>query len=238
MSAALERMKRQAVLLGPSFADRMGESHLDVARELERAPDNVIQLLNRATELHGPFEPRGSLQTWQETLYSSIVTETALTAAAEAYLYPLVYGGPIPPMYMVPHRTLHLRTGGQLSAAATPGTFTERVKWSSLGDAASAGTTLATSAATTMTASATNVTWQAEIYITCRTEGTAGTVMATGIFESSFGVPTPGSFHLPASAPATVNVDTTTTKYVTWTHTPSLATASIAGTRYVLSSLN
>lgn len=235
--STLERMKRQAVLLGPSFADRLGESHLDVARELERAPDNVVQLLRRATELRGPFEPRASLQTWQETLYSSIVTETALTAAAEAYLFPNYYGGPIPPQYMVPHRTLNLRISGQLSTAATPGTFTERLKWSALGDAATAGVTLAASAATTMAASQTNITWRAEFYVTCRTEGATGTLIATGIFESA-AIPTPFAFTMPASAPATATVDTTTTKYLTFTHTPSLATASIAGMQYTLTSLN
>lgn len=237
MSQVLERMKRQAVLLGPSIGDRLGEHNLDVARELERAPENVLASLRRATELRGPFEPRGSLQTWQETLYSSLVTETALTAAAEAYLYPNYYGGPIPPQYMIPHRTLHLRIAGQTSTAATPGTFTEKIKWSALTDAATAGVTLATSAATTMAASQTNITWRAEVYITCRTEGTSGTFMATGIWESA-AIPTTAQFLLPASAPATATVDTTTTKYLTLTHTPSLATASIAGVQYTLSALN
>jgi hypothetical protein len=236
--SALERMRQQAVVLGPSIGDRLGEHNIDVGRELLRAPENVMESLRRATELRGPFEPRGSLQSWQETLYSSIATETALTAAAVGYLFPNYYGGPIPPLYLVQHRTLHLRIAGQLSAAATPGTFTAALKLRALADAASAGVTLATSAATTMTASATNVSWRAEFYMTCRSEGVSGTILATGIFECSGGIPTTGAMHLPASAPAVATVDTTITKYVTFTHSPSLATASIAGFQYTLSSLN
>lgn len=225
------------------------ENHMAYQEAMGRAPDFVLEQLDRARELRGPFEPRGSLNSWQETLFSSIATETALTAAAEASPYPVpaastpgFYGG-IPGGYLVQHRTLHLRVAGQLSTAATPGTFLWKMRWA---NTATGGVVLvasggagATGTAITMAASQTNAFWRAEFYITCRAEGsgTAGSLIATGVLESP-GIPTTNQTTFPATAPAAVGVDTTTAQQVIFTHTPSLATASLAGMQYVFTSLN
>lgn len=207
-------------------------------------PDAILEHLNRARDLRGPFEPRGSLNTWSETLYSSTVNETALTAAAEAVMFPAstvpgFYGG-MPGGYMSPHRTLHLRCAGQLSTAATPGTFLFRIRWGGV-----AGTVLvasggagATGTAVTMAASQTNVFWRAEWYITARGDiSTTAALFASGIMETA-GVPTTQNLYFPATAPASVNADTTVFKDLAITHQPSLATASIAGMQYTLESMN
>jgi hypothetical protein len=208
------------------------ENHIALQEARKRIPDHILEMLDKARELRGPFEPRLSLNTWQETLYTSIVTETALTAAAEAVVFPASsqpgdYGA-IPGAYMIQHRTLHLRIAGQLSTAATPGTMLWKLRWGGL-----AGTVL------TMAASQTNAFWRAEFYITCRAEGTgtSGSLIATGVFESP-GIPTTNQTTFPATAPAAVGVNTKTTQDLAFTHTPSLATASFAGMQYTLASLN
>jgi hypothetical protein len=214
-------------------------------REMRDLPEGILRHLEMARAEAGPGEKRGSLNTWSETLYSSIVTETALTAAAEAVVYPAstavgVYGG-IPGGYMVQHRTLHLRCAGQVTTAATPGTMLWGLRWGGV-----AGVVLvrsngagATGTAITMAASQTNVFWRAEWYITCRAEGsgTTGSLFATGIMETE-AIPTKFSVTFPLTAPAAVGVDTTTFKDLALTHTPSVATASFAGMQYTLESMN
>lgn len=213
-------------------------------RRGRKLPEGILEHLYRARDLRGAFEPRGSLNTWSETLYSSTQNETALTAAAEALPFPAstvpqFYGG-IPGGYMGPHRTLHLRCAGQLSTAATPGTFLFRVRWGGV-----AGTVLvasggagATGTATTMAASQTNVFWRAEWYITARGDiSTTAALFATGILETA-GVPTTQNMYFPATAPASVNADTTVFKDLAVTHQPSLATASLTGMQYTLESMN
>jgi hypothetical protein len=220
------------------------ENEIARLEALRRAPAFLLEQLDRARELRGPFEPRGSLNTWSETLYSSTATETALTAAAAASIFPAstvpgYYGG-VPGGYMVPHRTLHLRVAGQVTTAATPGTFLWKLMWGG-----NAGTALvasggagATGTAITGTASLTNSFWRMEFYITARGDiGTAAAMLATGIFEGDL-IPTTGYATFPKTAPAAVNVDTTTFKDLAVQHTPSLTTASIAGMQFTLEAIN
>ena len=244
----LAQMERRAVLLGDRpHGERRRYTKLENELErliLKRAPDHVLEQLDRARELRGPFEPRGSLNTWSETLYSSTVTETALTAAAEAVMFPAStvpgYYGFIPGGYMVPHRTLHLRAAGQLSTAATPGTFLDRIRWGGVTGTVlvASGGAGATGTAVTMAASQTNVFWRCELYITARGDiSTAAALFASGILESA-GIPTTQNLYFPATAPAAVNADTSVGKDLAFTHTPSLATASRAGFQYTLESMN
>lgn len=243
-------MERQAVLLDPppkalGRRPRFSKLENEIARQeaMGRVPDHVLEQLDRARELRGPLEPRGSLNTWQETLYSSIATETALTAAAEAVVFPSstvsgYYGG-VPGGYMMPHRTLHLRIGGQLSTAATPGTMLWAIRWGGI-----AGTVLvksngagATGTAITMAASQTTTFWRGEFYITCRTDGASGTLLASGILESE-AIPTKNMVTFPLTAPAAVTANTIIYTDLAFTHQPSVATASFGGMQYTLTSLN
>lgn len=216
---------------GRPFATPETVSEARRQRAIRRAPAHVLDSLERARELHGPWEPRASLQTWHETLYSSIATETALTAAAIGLVFPAYYGN-IPANYLQPHRTLHLRVFGQLSTAATPGTFLEQIRLDTTG-----GTVLVATAATTMSATQTNISWRGEWYLTCRTDGTAGTVFCSGIIESA-AIPTTGQMVAPPSAPATAACDTTVAHSIVLAHTPSLATASMQGMQWTFDTLN
>jgi hypothetical protein len=220
------------------------ENELRRLEALGRAPAHVLEQLDMARALRGPYEPRGSLNTWSETLYSSTVTETALTAAAEAVMFPAStvpgWYGFIPGGYMIPHRTLHIRIAGQCSTAATPGTFLWALRWGGVG-----GTVLVksngagvTGTAITGTASLTNSFWRAELYITSRGDiGTAAPLFASGILEGDI-IPSPSNVFFPKTAPVAVNSDTSIGKDMAITHTPSLATASIAGMQYTLESMN
>jgi hypothetical protein len=247
---SLAQMERMAVDLGAGPTPngrrrRFTKLENELQRNILRgAPDHVLDLLDKARELRGPYEPRGSLNTWSETLYSSTVSETALTAAAEAVVFPTStvpgWYGFIPGGYMVPHRTLHFRIAGQLSTAATPGTMLWRVRWGGL-----AGTVLvasggagATGTALTMSASQTNAFWRAEVYVTARGDiSVTAALLATGIIETN-SIPTTFATTFPVTAPAPVNADTSTGKDLSFTHTPSLATASFQGLQYTLESMN
>jgi hypothetical protein len=230
---------------GRPWAEPQSESDLVARDAIMRAPAHVLEHLHRARELRGPLEPRGSLNTWQETLYSSVKTETALTAAAEAVVYPASsqpnYYGAIGGSLLMKHRTLHLRIAGQISAAATPGTFLWALRWGGLAGAVlvKSGGAGATGTAITGTASLTNSFWRAEFYLTCQDDGpTAASLLATGILEGDI-IPTTGYITFPKTAPAAVgSLDTTVLKDLAFTHQPSLATASIAGMQYTLTSLN
>jgi hypothetical protein len=245
---SLAQMERMAVPLGDRPSGRR-RRYTKLENELQSkillgAPDHVLDLLDKARELHGPYEPRGSLNTWSETLYSSTAAETALTAAANAAVFPVStvpgWYGFIPGGYMIPHRTLHLRFAGQITTAATPGTFLFIIKWGG-----AAGTALvasngagATGTAITGTASLTNSFWRAEIYCTARGDiAAAAPLFCTGVFEGDL-VPTTGQMTFPKTAPAAVNADTRTGADFTVTYTPSLATASIQGLQYTLESMN
>jgi hypothetical protein len=215
-------------------------------------PEHILELLDKARELRGPFEPRLSMNTWHETLYSSTVSETALTAAAEAVVFPAssqpgIYGA-IPGGYMVPHRTLKLRIAGQMTiAVTTPGTFLWRLRWGGVAGTAlvaSGGAGATGTALTPLTTGFTNIFWEAEFYVNQRgdvSSATAGSLLATGYMKNAAfdAAAVRNMVPFPATAPAAVgSLDTTTTKDLAFTHTPSLTTASIQGMQYLLSSLN
>lgn len=218
------------------------------AKRTRQAPDAIIHHLDMARALRDdPFAPAAS-DGFEETIYSSTATETALTAASEAAIFPVStkwkYYGLIPGGYMRTTRTLHLRVAGQLSTAATPGTFLWAVRWGG-----AAGTVLvksngagATGTAITMAASQTNVFWRAEFYVTARVgadSGATGSLFCTGILESE-AIPTKNAVWFPLNTPAAVTVNNmhTTDADLTFTHTPSLTTASLAGMQYTLESMN
>lgn len=235
----------------PRTGRRWGEPTCEddaIARDaVLRAPAHVLESLHRARELHGAMDIRNSLNSWNEVKFSSVADEAALTAAAEAVVFPAstreYYYGLIPGGAMVAHKTYHLRVSGQLSTAATPGTMLWAVRWGGLAGAAlvksnGAG---ATGTAITMAASQTNTFWRAEFYLTSRGSVASPTSLAlicSGILETE-AIPTKNMVTFPLTAPAQVaSLDGTTDKDLAITHTPSLATASFAGRQYTLTSLN
>jgi hypothetical protein len=138
----------------------------------------------------------------------------------------------LPANFWEPKRLLHLRARGLWAATATP-TYTFRLQQTS-----PAAVTIVTSAAITVSA-LTNQAWEIDIQIQCRTDGTAGTVLAQG--DLNMGGVT-GTQYLPATgtAPAAVAVDTTVAE--TWqleiAASASSASNTVKGTILEVKSVN
>lgn len=97
-----------------------------------------------------------------------------------------------------------MRCFGRITTALTPGNLTIQ-----LGYGTADGTTgaLATSAALTLVASQTNISWRFEGRVRCRSKGVAastGILFGTGVFECNPAVIAAGQGLIPATAPAQV----------------------------------
>jgi hypothetical protein len=83
-------------------------------------------------------------------------------------------------------KKLHIRLFGKITTGATPGNLQLGIYY---GDGTDAnGVLLASSAAFALTASQTNLSWEMDVYVRCLTPGSAGTLLATGIFNANVGV--------------------------------------------------
>ena len=126
----------------------------------------------------------------------------AVTLASTAKaLYPAsnfpVLGG----QYWVrPGKALRIRAFGKITTGATPGNGTFAIYYGTGADAN--GTVLASSAAQTLVASQTNLSWELDIKIRCVTIGSAGTLYVTGHAIFNTAVIAAGTFLIPASAAA------------------------------------
>lgn len=103
---------------------------------------------------------------------------------------------------------------GKMTTAATPGNLTIEIR---LATTDAGGTILATSAATALAASKTNISWELDCTVKCRAvgSGTAGSLFAYGqfAFDGAGGLFTTAANNpllIPASAAAATGVDTTT----------------------------
>lgn len=199
-----------------------------------KIPDHIKRNLDRAKEVEGPFEPRNSIQTWEETLTCPIQDGTAVTAAAtESIMTPAIFT--LPANYLYPGRMLKWTLfGRQSTAITTPGTITFKLSYSATGLGA---VTMATSGsfAPDPTAAATNLTFMVEWWTVCRSSGTAGTGMSVGRIEWSdyddaSASTIVGNLNMrmaPTSAPATAAIDTTVARSLNPTYTSSVGTASM-----------
>lgn len=94
----------------------------------------------------------------------------------------------------------HIHMFGAITTAATPGNLTFDVYYGSGANAT--GTIIASSAALTLVASQTNISWSLDLYIRCVTIGSAGTLICTGNFIVGTAVIAAGFALIPATAPA------------------------------------
>jgi hypothetical protein len=97
-----------------------------------------------------------------------------------------------------PGRRLKIRAFGRITTGATPGNFQFGVYYGTGGDAN--GVQLAASTAQALTAGQTNLSWEAEVNVHCRSTGATGTLFATGRILFAEGVCAPHIL-LPGSAP-------------------------------------
>lgn len=99
-------------------------------------------------------------------------------------------------------KKMRIRLFGRMTTAATPGNLTIDVYYGTGGDAN--GVLLASSAAVALTASQTNLSWQCDVYVHCRSIGATGTLFVTGAFVANVAVlaSTLQPMMIPASAAA------------------------------------
>lgn len=218
---------------------------VDVEREMYRAPEHVKDNLAKASA-QAPFEPRASMQAWEEVLYVPLADgATYTTPAAEATIFPIFT---LPANYLYPGRVLKWTVMGRLSSAiTTPGTFTWKLSYSATGLGAVAVATTG-AFAPDPTAAATTLPWMLEAWTVCRSSGTAGTAfgwirMEYGDWDDASATTLKGNLDMNlggsagVGAPATVAVDTTVARALNPTYTPSVTTASMTGHVGILEAL-
>jgi hypothetical protein len=97
-------------------------------------------------------------------------------------------------------KKLRIRLFGRITTVLTPGNLTLGVLYGTGADAN--GVVLASSAAQTLVASQTNISWTVDTYVHCRLTGNVGTLFCTGKAFFGTAVIAAGTFLIPATAPA------------------------------------
>jgi hypothetical protein len=99
-------------------------------------------------------------------------------------------------------KAMRIRIFGRITTVASPGNLTVQLNYGTGADAN--GVVLAATSATALTASQTNMSWMAEMYVRCRTMGATGTLFCTGEFRANVAViaTTLQPMLIPATAPA------------------------------------
>lgn len=184
--------------------------------------------------------------TWVETLVSSQVDSTAVTnSTTQATMLPGHAIIPLPANYFYVGRSLRIKAFGRISNTVTAVTLTTVF---SLASTVSTVNSVLNSGAITLVARATtNVSWELDATLTCRSIGAAGansTMLGIGCFTSeacagsSANIATSAMF--PLSAPATSTFDNTIVNYANLWATWGTAAAgnSITTHLYTLESMN
>jgi hypothetical protein len=83
-------------------------------------------------------------------------------------------------------RKVRIRAFGKITTGATPGNLTMALLWGTGADAN--GVSICASAAVALTASQTNLSWEATFYVSARSLGATGTLFGTGWLEANPGV--------------------------------------------------
>jgi hypothetical protein len=106
-------------------------------------------------------------------------------------------------------KLVRIRMFGRITSGSTPGTVTFSLWWGS--GAGANGTSLVSSAAITLVASQTCMSFEMELYVRCRAIGGSGvgSLLATGKIMFNSAVVATNLQMIPASAPAAVAVDLT-----------------------------
>ena len=138
---------------------------------------HILDKLERAGKLPAYLQPRASIQSWEETLYVTIASDTAVTAAAETAVTP---GFVFPAGYLYPGRVIKITLWGMFSTViTTPGTWIFKLR---AGVGGTTGTTLVTSGtyAPDPTAASTQLTTYVELTTVVRASGTAAATLTVG----------------------------------------------------------
>jgi hypothetical protein len=213
--SVLDRMERQAVLL--NARNPLGDvSELLVHEErrwaemndrLRRGPDPVM-----AGETANYHETRNPYK--QTADYGAITLST--TSLSILPITTVLIGSPFQfgPGYWDLGKKIRVRMFCKVTTVLTPGNFTFEVRYQTGTPTDAGGTILVTSAATAFTASKTNLPLEIDFSVEARAPvGTAAALFAKGkVISDGAGalITAPNNpIFMPASAPASVNVDTT-----------------------------
>ena len=137
----------------------------------------------------------------REPCISTDITAVTLAATNKA-LYPVsnfpVLGGQY---FARPGKKIRIRLFGRITTGLTPGNLTIGVLYGTGADAN--GVVLASSAATALVASQTNLSWGLNVFVHCRSTGSTGTLFVTGFCRFNPGaiLSTGQPMMIPASAP-------------------------------------
>lgn len=184
-----------------------------------------------------------SRQFWTEMIAWATASGTAVAStASETILFPNVT---IPANYMQDGRALRIRAFGQYSNTGTP-TMIFGVRWGGV-----AGTLICKTAAITTPSGVTAATWDLEVLLQTRSNGSSGTIMGNGVCRvfaavaptvaSATGAAavtpmTNGGVVTPAVATVDLTADTALALTLTWSASSASNTAT--GLNYELDSKN
>jgi hypothetical protein len=138
----------------------------------------------------------------REPFIGADITAVTLAATAKA-LYPAsnfpLLGGQY---FSRIGKKLRIRLFGRMTTGATPGNGSFNVYYGTGADAN--GVALVTGTPVALVANGTNLSWEAEFYVHCRSIGSAGTLFCTGraLFNVGLLLSTNAPMLIPASAPA------------------------------------
>lgn len=132
-------------------------------------------------------------------------------ATTDKAMYGASFAPPMAGLFSRIGKKVRVEFMGRMTTAATPGNLTADIYWGSGADAT--GTILASSAALTLVASQTNLSWGGFFDVECRAIGSAGLLFATGELRVNPALiaSTAQPIMIPASAPVVSgSVDLTT----------------------------
>lgn len=138
----------------------------------------------------------------RQPFISADVTAVTMAATAKAIIpaanIPVLGGN----YFSFIGKAMRIRIFGRMTVTTSPGNLTMQLMYGTGADAN--GVVLAASAATAITASQTNLSWQVEYVVRCRSMGATGTLFCTGFFEANPAIisGTLQPVMIPASAPA------------------------------------
>lgn len=178
---------------------------------MENAPEFIRRNLERGA--NRPWIENADGLNYRDTRQPFLlVTDVTGTLLSTSVLIHSAAYTALPAGYWWAGKKLKLTVWGAFTTGATPGNLTTEIRY---GTASAGGTILATSAAVALAINKTSITCCLEAYITCRTLGATGAFMANGRFmpdQIAIILPAANTPQMiPASAPATVAIDTTST---------------------------
>lgn len=121
-------------------------------------------------------------------------------AGTNKALYPIANIGAMAKDYWWAGKKVMIEAFGRITTGATPGNLTLALFYGTGADAN--GVSVVASAAQTLIASQTSLSWRLKAYVHCRTPGAAGGLFGWGYAEFNTAVIAAGRFLLPASTPA------------------------------------